>query len=51
MELIALPYRPNASEYLALINSDRIRGDQMDYLKPGFKRYKFQDKTSGVLCV
>ncbi len=39
MDLIALPYRPNPSEYLALINSDRIRGDQIEYLAPGFKRY------------
>lgn len=40
MELLALPYRPNPYEYLALINSDRIRGDQMDYLRPQFSRYK-----------
>lgn len=39
MELIALPYRPNPSEYLALINSERIRSDQMDYLRPQFLRY------------
>ncbi len=39
MELIALPYRPNPSEYLALINSDRIRYDQMEYLRPQFNRY------------
>ena len=39
MELIALPYKPNPSEYLALINSDRIRGDQMDYLRPQFNHY------------
>ena len=39
MELIALPYRPNPSEYLALINSERIRADQMDYLRPQFLRY------------
>lgn len=39
MQLIALPYRPNPSEYLALINSDRIRGDQMEYLRPQFRRY------------
>lgn len=39
MELIALPYRPNPSEYLALINSERIRNDQMDYLRPQFLRY------------
>lgn len=40
MDLIALPYRPNPYEYLALINSDRIRGDQMEYLRPRFSRYK-----------
>jgi len=39
MELIALPYRPNPAEYLALINSERIRGDQMEYLRPQFSRY------------
>ena len=39
MPLLALPYRPNAYEYLALINSQRIRGDQMEYLKPQFKYY------------
>jgi 5-methylcytosine-specific restriction endonuclease McrA len=33
MELIALPYVPNFAEYLALINSGRILGDQMDFLK------------------
>ncbi len=32
MELLALPYRPNWAEYLALINSRRILGDQMDFL-------------------
>lgn len=38
MELIALPFRPNTAEYLALINSDRIRGDQMEFLRPQFSR-------------
>lgn len=38
MELIALPYCPNASEYLALINGSRIREDQMDYLRPQFSK-------------
>jgi 5-methylcytosine-specific restriction endonuclease McrA len=33
MELVALPYVPNFAEYLALINSGRILGDQMDFLK------------------
>lgn len=36
MELIALPYRPNAAEYLALINGSRIRSDQVEYLRPQF---------------
>lgn len=38
MELIALPYRPNCAEYLALTNSKRIRGDQMEFLRPQFSR-------------
>ena len=36
MELLALPYVPNFAEYLALINSGRILGDQMDFLKKSF---------------
>lgn len=39
LELIALPYRPNYAEYLALINSKRIRGDQMDFLRPQFSKH------------
>lgn len=39
MPLQALPYRPNPYEYLALINSHRIRGDQMEYLQPQFSHY------------
>ncbi len=39
MDLLALPYRPNPYEYLALINSRRIRGDQFEYLRPQFSRY------------
>lgn len=38
MELLALPYVPNFAEYLALINSGRILGDQMDFLKTQFGR-------------
>jgi len=38
MELIALPYCPNASEYLALINGVRIREDQVEYLRPQFSQ-------------
>lgn len=47
MTLIALPYRPNPYEYLALINSHRIRGDQMDYLRPKFDRYEGPAGDSG----
>jgi hypothetical protein len=36
MELLALPFCPNTAEYLALINSERIRGDQMEFLRPQF---------------
>lgn len=38
MELLALPYVPNFAEYLALINSGRILGDQMDFLRTQFSR-------------
>ncbi|MFN0003165.1 MAG: HNH endonuclease [Pseudohongiellaceae bacterium] len=38
MELLALPYEPNAAEYLALVNSKRIRADQMDFLKSQFSK-------------
>ena len=36
MELLALPYVPNFAEYLALTNSGRILGDQMDFLRKSF---------------
>jgi 5-methylcytosine-specific restriction endonuclease McrA len=36
MELRALPYVPNFAEYLALINSGRILGDQMTFLSKSF---------------
>ncbi|MFA5630247.1 MAG: HNH endonuclease [Porticoccaceae bacterium] len=36
MELVALPYRPNNAEYLAIINSRRILGDQMEFLRSQF---------------
>jgi len=39
MSLLALPYRPNPYEYLALINAHRIRSDQIEYLRPQFNRY------------
>ena len=35
-ELLALPYAPNLAEYLALINSGRILGDQMSFLATQF---------------
>jgi len=38
MELIALPYRPNFAEYLALTNNKRIRGDQIEFLRPQFSK-------------
>jgi len=38
MELLALPYEPNLAEYLALVNSKRIRSDQMDFLKAQFSK-------------
>jgi 5-methylcytosine-specific restriction endonuclease McrA len=38
LELRALPYTPNFAEYLALINSGRILGDQMEFLKAQFGR-------------
>ncbi len=44
MSLLALPYRPNPYEYLALINSQRIRGDQIEYLQPQFDRYSLPRK-------
>ncbi|MEM9622352.1 MAG: HNH endonuclease [Pseudomonadota bacterium] len=36
MELLALPYVPNFAEYLALTNSGRILGDQMEFLRKSF---------------
>lgn len=45
MPLIALPYRPNPYEYLALINSHRIRGDQIEYLRSRFTRYELPVKA------
>ncbi len=38
MELLALPFEPNLAEYLALVNSKRIRADQMDFLKAQFSK-------------
>lgn len=36
LELVALPYRPNPAEYLALVNSRRILQDQADFLSKQF---------------
>lgn len=36
LELLALPYRPNPAEYLALVNSRRILPDQADFLSRQF---------------
>jgi hypothetical protein len=38
LDLVALPYRPNNAEYLALINSRRILGDQMEFLRGQFSK-------------
>lgn len=37
MELLALPYAPNLAEYLALTNSGRILGDQLEFLESRFR--------------
>ena len=39
MELLALPNVPNFAEYLVLINSGRILGDQMDFLRKSFSAH------------
>lgn len=38
LELLALPYRPNHAEYLALSHSGRILGDQMSFLRKQFSK-------------
>jgi len=38
MPLLAVPYKPNRAEYLALSNSSRVRGDQMLFLSSHFSR-------------
>ncbi len=38
MELLALPYRPNLAEYLALVNDRRILADQMEFLSGQFSK-------------
>ena len=37
LELWALPYEPNLAEYLALTNSGRILGDQLNFLETRFQ--------------
>ena len=47
MELLALPYRPNSAEYLALVNSKRILPDQADFLSKQFsKNYRSHAKMT-----
>jgi hypothetical protein len=36
MDLLALPFKPNHAEYLALTHSGRILGDQMAFLRNQF---------------
>ena len=48
MELLALPYTPNHAEYLALINSHRIRADQMEFLRPSFQSTKPLALTTAI---
>ena len=38
IQLVALPYVPNFAEYLAITNSGRILGDQMEFLSKGFSK-------------
>ncbi|MGK0498949.1 MAG: 5-methylcytosine-specific restriction endonuclease McrA [Oceanicoccus sp.] len=46
MELLALPYRPNPAEYLALVNSRRILPEQADFLSKQFSaNCRWQFKT------
>ena len=45
MELLARPYVPNNSEYLALINSGRILADQADFLSSSFDRERSDRKS------
>ena len=39
MEILAIPYQPNTAEWLALVNGDRIRGDQMSFLRQQFSKH------------
>lgn len=48
IELLALPFRPNPAEYLALVNSRRILPDQADFLSKQFSRncrWQMREKT------
>ena len=38
MELLALPYRPNLAEYMAMLNNRRILSDQMEFLSSQFSQ-------------
>ena len=54
LELLALPYIPNMAEYLALINSHRIRGDQMEFLRGQFSRQsqtRFAGQNEGAAAL
>lgn len=46
MELLALPYAPNLAEYLTLVNSSRILGDQMSFLETRFSRHRHQRRSN-----
>ncbi len=48
MELLALPYRPNPAEYLALVNSRRILPEQADFLSRQFSsNCRWQMRAAG----
>ena len=47
LELLALPYAPNVAEYLALTNSGRILGDQLNFLESRFNTMLSERKAFG----
>lgn len=47
LELLALPYAPNVAEYLALTNSGRILGDQLNFLESRFNTMLTERKSFG----
>jgi 5-methylcytosine-specific restriction endonuclease McrA len=47
MGLLALPFRPNQAEYLALQNDRRILADQMEFLSSQFSRNYRADNLRG----